>query len=121
MSFPITPREDRVFVIPVPSPEKTKGGLIIPDSAKEPPTIGVILKLGEFITCQECGKKVKMKVHLGQIVLFPTGAGYDLEWDNTKVKCIRYSDIWATDLSITLPQEILDSLKKYNIEKSGGA
>ena len=85
----IQPLADRVLVKPAPAEEKTIGGIIIPDSAKEKP-----LK-GEVLACGQGTKDETMVVKPGDTVLYGKYAGQEIEWDGEKYLMMRQSDLLA--------------------------
>jgi len=81
------PINDRVVVQPAPAEEKTKGGIIIPDTAKEKPQRGKIVAVGP-------GKDGnKMTVKKGDIVLYGKYAGQELNYDGKDYLIMREDDI----------------------------
>ena len=85
----IKPLADRVLVKPAAAEEKTVGGIIIPDSAKEKPLKGEILAVGNGTKDEE------MVVKKGNMVLYGKYAGTELELDGEKFLIMRQSDILA--------------------------
>lgn len=85
----IQPLADRVLVKPAAAEEKTIGGIIIPDSAKEKPLRGEILAVGEGT------KEEKMLLKEGDNVLYGKYAGTELDLDGEKYLIMRQSDILA--------------------------
>ena len=85
----IKPLADRVLVKPTPAEEKTVGGIIIPDSAKEKPLQGEVLAVGKGTKDEE------MVVAVGDRVLYGKYAGTELEWEGEKYLIMRQSDILA--------------------------
>ncbi|MDO4691822.1 MAG: co-chaperone GroES [Porphyromonadaceae bacterium] len=86
----IKPLADRVLVKPVPAEEKTVGGVIIPDSAKEKPAKAEVLAVGGGTKDEE------MVVKVGDIVLYGKYAGTEIEHEGEKYLIMRQSDILAT-------------------------
>ena len=83
------PINDRVVVKPAPAEEKTKGGIIIPDTAKEKPQRGEIIAVGP-------GKEGNlMTVQVGDIVLYGKYAGTELQVEGNDLLIMRESDIFA--------------------------
>ena len=83
------PINDRVVIKPAPAEEKTKGGIIIPDTAKEKPQRGEIVAVGP-------GKDGNlMTVQVGDIVLYGKYAGTELKLDGGDYLIMRESDIFA--------------------------
>ena len=85
----IKPLADRVLVVPAPAEERTIGGIIIPDTAKEKPLKGEVIAVGNGTKDEE------MVVKVGDTVLYGKYAGTELELDGTKYLIMRQSDILA--------------------------
>ena len=85
----IKPLADRVLIKPAPAEEKTVGGIIIPDSAKEKPLKGEIVAVGNGTKDEE------MVVKPGDTVLYGKYAGTELELDGEKYLIMRQSDVIA--------------------------
>ena len=85
----IKPLADRVLVLPAPAEEKTIGGIIIPDSAKEKPLKGKVIAIGNGTKDEE------MVVKPGDTVLYGKYAGTEIELDGDKYLIMRQSDILA--------------------------
>lgn len=85
----IQPLADRVLVLPKPSEEKTVGGIIIPDTAKEKPLQGEVVAAGNGTKDEE------MVVKVGDQVLYGKYSGNELEYEGTKYLVMRQSDILA--------------------------
>ena len=85
----IKPLADRVLVRPVAAEEKTVGGIIIPDSAKEKPLKGEVLAVGHGT------KDEQMVLKAGDEVLYGKYAGTELEIDGEKLLIMRQSDVLA--------------------------
>ena len=85
----IKPLADRVLVLPAPAEEKTIGGIIIPDSAKEKPLKGEVIAIGNGTKDEE------MVVKPGDTVLYGKYAGTEIELDGEKYLIMRQSDILA--------------------------
>ena len=85
----ITPLHDRVIVKPAAAEEKTAGGIIIPDTAKEKPQKGKIIAIGT-------GKKDEpLTVKVGDEVLYGKYSGTELTVDGKEYLMMRESDIYA--------------------------
>lgn len=83
----LKPINDRVVVKPAPAEEKTKGGLILPDTAKEKPQNGEVMAVGP-------GKDdIKMTVKVGDKVLYGKYAGQELHHDGEDYLIMREDDI----------------------------
>lgn len=85
----IKPLADRVLVRPVAAEEKTVGGIIIPDSAKEKPLKGEVLAVGNGT------KDEQMVLKAGDEVLYGKYAGTEIEIDGEKLLIMRQSDVLA--------------------------
>jgi len=90
MSF--RPLHDRVVVRRVESEEKTAGGIIIPDNAKEKPSEGVIEAVGPGAR-DESGKVVALDVKAGDRVLFGKWSGTEVKIDGKELLIMKESDI----------------------------
>jgi chaperonin GroES len=87
-----TPLHDRVLVRRVESEEKTKGGLIIPDSAKEKPQEGEVVACGEGAR-KESGDLIPMGVKAGDKILFGKWSGTEVKIDDEDLLIMKESDI----------------------------
>jgi chaperonin GroES len=87
-----TPLHDRVLVRRVESDEKTKGGLIIPDSAKEKPAEGLVVSVGAGAR-DEDGKRMPMDVKAGDKILFGKWSGTEITLDEEELLIMKESDI----------------------------
>ena len=85
----IKPLADRVLIKPAAAEEKTIGGIIIPDSAKEKPLKGEVLAVGNGTKDEE------MILKAGDVVLYGKYAGTELELEGEKYLIMRQSDILA--------------------------
>jgi len=86
------PLHDRVLIKVLDSEEKTSGGIIIPDSAKEKPQEGEVVAVGPG-TRSEDGKIISMDVKIGDIVLFGKWSGTEVKIDGTEYSIMKESDI----------------------------
>jgi chaperonin GroES len=87
-----TPLHDRVVVRRIESDEKTAGGLIIPDTAKEKPAEGEVLSIGAGARDDD-GKRVKMDVKKGDKILFGKWSGTEITLDGEELLIMKESDI----------------------------
>ena len=85
----IQPLADRVLVKPAPAEEKTIGGIIIPDTAKEKPLQGEVIAVGNGT------KDEAMVIKAGDTVLYGKYSGTEVELDGTKYLIMRQSDVLA--------------------------
>ncbi|MCO5062957.1 MAG: co-chaperone GroES [Rhizobiaceae bacterium] len=86
------PLHDRVVVRRVDSEEKTKGGIIIPDTAKEKPQEGEIIAVGSGAR-DESGKLIPLDVKKGDRVLFGKWSGTEVKLDGEDLLIMKESDI----------------------------
>jgi chaperonin GroES len=83
----LKPINDRIVIKPAPAEEKTKGGIIIPDTAKEKPQRGEVVAVGP-------GKDdVKMTVKVGDIVLYGKYSGQELSYEGVDYLIMREDDV----------------------------
>lgn len=89
----IQPLEDRVVIMPSDEAETMRGGLYIPDTAKEKPTQGEVLAVGPGR--MEKGERVKMEVSVGDQVIYGKYSGTPYTVDGDELVIIKASDILA--------------------------
>ncbi|HHV45101.1 MAG TPA: co-chaperone GroES [Firmicutes bacterium] len=94
MSFSLKPLADRVIVKPREAEEKTKGGIVIPDTAKEKPQEAEVVAVGPGAYDDE-GNRKPMNVKVGDIVLFGKYAGTEVKIDGEKYLILRESELLA--------------------------
>lgn len=90
----IKPLGERVLVEPMKEAEVQKGGIIIPDTAKEKPQEGVVVALGTG-KIDENGKKVPFNVKKGDVVLMPKYGGTEVKMGGKEYQIMREEDILA--------------------------
>ena len=90
----IKPLGDRIVVKPMEAEEKTKGGIILPDTAKEKPVEGTIVAAGPGRKSDD-GKLVEMEVKAGDKVLYGKYSGTEVTIDGDEYLIMRESDIFA--------------------------
>ncbi len=88
----LKPLHDRVLVKRTESEEKTSGGLIIPESAKEKPAEGEIVAVGEGLR-KDNGELIEMAVKVGDKVLFGKWNGQEITVDGEEMLMMKESDI----------------------------
>jgi chaperonin GroES len=88
----IKPLHDRVVVRRLDEEERTPGGVIIPDTAKEKPMQGEVLAVGPGAR-DEDGKRIAMDVKVGDTVLFGKWSGTEVKLDGEEVVIMKESDI----------------------------
>lgn len=90
----IKPLADRVLIEAAPEKEEKIGSIFIPDTAKEKPTIGVVVAVGPGKTADD-GKLVAPQVKAGQKVLYGKYSGTEIKDDGKEYLIVRESDILA--------------------------
>jgi len=90
----VTPLQDRVLVVRTEEEEKTAGGIIIPDTAKEKPQEGKVVAVGAG-KLDEDGKRIPLDVKEGDRVLFSKYAGSEITIDGVEHLIMREDDILA--------------------------
>jgi chaperonin GroES len=90
----IRPLDDRVVVEPLEAEEKTAGGILLPDTAKQKPQRGRVLAVGPG-KLSDKGDRAIPSVEKGDEVIYGRYAGSDVEVDGRDVKILRESDILA--------------------------
>ncbi|MEN8690717.1 MAG: co-chaperone GroES [Desulfobacterales bacterium] len=88
----IKPMNDRVLVLRVEEEQKTSGGIIIPDTAKEKPQEGKVIAVGSGKVGED-GKRVAPEVKVGDRILFSKYAGTDIKVDGVEHVFMRQDDI----------------------------
>jgi len=88
----VKPLGDRVLVKPLEVEEKKKGGIIIPDTAKEKPQEGKVIAVGKGKTTEE-GKTLPLDVKVGDRILFGKYSGNEIKIDDEDYLIIREEDI----------------------------
>jgi len=90
--MPIRPLQDRIIVKRVKEEEKTKGGIIIPDTAKEKPIEGEVIAVGKGKSLDD-GKVRPVDVKVGDRVLFGKYSGTEVKIDGDETLILREDDI----------------------------
>ncbi len=94
MAMKIRPLQDRIIVKRVEEEEKTKGGIIIPDTAKEKPIEGKVIAVGNGKVLED-GKVRPLDIKAGDRVLFSKYAGTEVKLDGEERLIVREDDILA--------------------------
>jgi len=94
MTVNVKPLADRVLVKPAAAEEKTKSGIIIPDTAKEKPMQGEIIAVGQGKVAED-GKITPLQVKVGDKILYGKYAGTELTFEGEEFLIMRESDIFA--------------------------
>ncbi|MGQ9575315.1 MAG: co-chaperone GroES [Thermoguttaceae bacterium] len=90
----LKPLDERIVVEPVEAEEKTAGGIVLPDTAKEKPQRGTVLAVGPGKLLDN-GQRAELSVAVGDEVIYGKYAGTDIEIDGREVKILRESDVLA--------------------------
>jgi chaperonin GroES len=90
----IRPLDDRVVVEPMEAEERTAGGIVLPDTAKERPQRGKVVAVGPG-RLLDSGERAAMSVAVGDEVIYGKYGGTDIEVNGEEVKILRESDILA--------------------------
>jgi len=91
----VTPLGDRVFVKVSPSEEKTSGGILLPDTAKEKPQVGEVVAIGAG-KLNDDGSRVPVEVKVGDKVLYSKYAGTDIKLGGEDYVLLSEKDILAS-------------------------
>lgn len=94
MATKMKPLGDRVVVRPLSEEEVTKGGIILPDTAKERPQRGEIIAVGPG-RLDDNGKRIAMELKKGDKVIYAKYAGTEVKEDDEELLILRESDILA--------------------------
>ncbi|MFC1938110.1 co-chaperone GroES [Chloroflexota bacterium] len=94
MVVKLNPMADRLVVKPIEREDVTKGGIFLPDTAKEKPQEGKVLAVGPG-RLSEDGKRIAMDIKVGDIVIYSKYGGTELKVDEEEVIILRESDILA--------------------------
>jgi chaperonin GroES len=94
----IRPLDDRILVEPLEAEEKTAGGILLPDTAKEKPQRGKVVAAGPG-KLRDSGERTPLSVKVGDEVLFGRYAGSEIKEGGKEYKVMRESDILAKVVS----------------------
>ncbi len=94
MAIKVEPLGDRVVIKPTPKEEVSKGGIVLPDTAKEKPQEGKIVAIGPG-KLSEDGKRIAMEVKVGDKVIYSKYAGTEIKLDDEELIILRETDILA--------------------------
>jgi len=94
MAIKLQPLADRLVVKPMAREEVTKGGIVLPDTAKEKPQEGEILAVGPGKMTDD-GKRIAMDVKVGDIVIYAKYGGTEIKIEGEELVILRESDILA--------------------------
>jgi chaperonin GroES len=88
----LKPLDDRLVVQPSDATEKTAGGILLPDSAKQKPQQGTVIAVGPG-RLMDNGTRAPLAVKIGDVVLYGKYSGSDVEVGNVEYKILRESDV----------------------------
>lgn len=91
----IRPLDDRVVVEPFEAEERTRGGIVLPDSAREKPQQGKVIATGPGKLLEKTGERGKMSLKVGDAVFYGKYTGTEVELDGEKYVILRESDVLA--------------------------
>ena len=94
MAIKLQPLADRLVVKPTQKEEKTKGGIYLPDTAKEKPQEGEVVAVGPGRMTDE-GKRIAMDVKVGDLVIYSKYGGSEIKIDDVEMIILRESDVLA--------------------------
>ena len=90
----VTPLHDRVIIKPAAAEEKSAGGIIIPDTAKEKPMQGTVVAVGTGKVAED-GKIIPLQVKVGDTVIYGKYSGTEIAIEGEDVLMMRESDVFA--------------------------
>ena len=91
----IRPLDDRIVVEAMEAEEKTAGGIVLPDTAREKPLHGKVLAAGPGKLIEKTGNRGKMSIKVGDVVIYGKYTGTEIELDGEKLVILRESDVLA--------------------------
>ena len=94
MTLKINPLDDRVVVTPLEAEERTAGGVILPDAAKEKPQQGKVVAIGPGKLLKD-GKRAAPSLKKGDVVVYGKYSGTDVKVEGKEYKILRESEILA--------------------------
>lgn len=89
----IRPLEDRVVVQPFEAEETTRGGIVLPSTAREKPLQGKVIAAGPGKFIEKSGERAQMSVKVGDVVVYGKYAGTEIELDGEDYVILRESDL----------------------------
>lgn len=95
VSKKLTPIGDRVVIKPAPEEQKTKSGIVLPDTAKEKPSEGTVVAVGTGRILDN-GQKVPIEVKVGDLVIYSKYGGTEVKIDSEEYIILAERDILAT-------------------------
>ena len=116
-----TPLHDRVLVRRIEGEEKTKGGLIVPDTAKEKPSEGEVISVGEGAR-KEAGELIPMAVKAGDRILFGKWSGSEVRIDGEDLLIMKEATSSASSTATARPRRPPDrGLRQTHFRDTKGA
>lgn len=94
MAMKLRPLGDHIVVKPLEAEEKTAGGILLPDTAKEKPTRGEVIAVGKGRTLSN-GRVIEPQVKKGDVIVYPRYGGTEVKADGVEYKVITEGDILA--------------------------
>ncbi len=91
----IRPLDDRVVVQPFEAEERTRGGIVLPDTAREKPQQGKVIATGPGKLLEKTGERGKMSLKVGDAVFYGKYTGTEIELEGEKYVILRESDVLA--------------------------
>ncbi|MBN2240020.1 MAG: co-chaperone GroES, partial [Dehalococcoidales bacterium] len=95
MAAKLEPLADRMVVKPIAKEEITKGGIVLPDTAKEKPQEGEVLAVGPGKISEYTGAPIPMSIKVGDVVLYSKYGGTEVKVEDEELIILRESDILA--------------------------
>jgi len=92
VTLKLNPLNDRVVVTPLTAEEKTAGGVILPDNAREKPNKGKVMSVGPGKLTED-GKRLGVAVKAGDVVLYGRYSGTEVKVEGTEYKILREEDV----------------------------
>lgn len=93
----IKPLEDRVVVQPFEAEERTAGGIVLPDTAREKPQRGKVVAVGPGKLLEKSGERAQMSLKVGDSVFYGKYSGTEIEIDGEDYVILRESDVLAVE------------------------
>ncbi len=94
MAPKLQPLADRLVVKPIEKEEVTKGGIVIPDTAREKPQEGKVIAVGEGRRTND-GKLIPLEVKVGDVVIYAKYGGMEIKIEGEELMILRESDVLA--------------------------
>jgi len=98
MAVKLQPMADRLVVKPIEKEEVTKGGIFLPDTAREKPQEGEVVAVGPGRLTED-GKRLAMDIKVGDIVIYTKYGGTEIKIDDEELIILRESDILAKKIA----------------------